>query len=183
MNERDQEIVQMCQSGVTMQVVGDKFGITRERVRQIAKKCGIVGVDMAQKRRQEREQAKINAFLSDTGAVIDLYWTKIEAELGEKLEIRFLTTRLPAVFTRSGVRISIHGEASAFKPNEGYDHEYHHGSANTKMHHVFLVKGRPVLLVSKNVATSEARNVSAYIPARMSPGDTHYSNHFKMVML
>ena len=37
---RDQEIVALHRSGLTLQELGDRFGLSRERVRQIVRRAG-----------------------------------------------------------------------------------------------------------------------------------------------
>lgn len=44
MEQRNETIRQMLSDGSTYQVVGDRFGISRERVRQIAEKLGVAGL-------------------------------------------------------------------------------------------------------------------------------------------
>ena len=41
-DERNRRIVELRQSGLTLAEVGAKFGITKERVRQIVKEAGVV---------------------------------------------------------------------------------------------------------------------------------------------
>lgn len=41
-DERNRRIVELRQGGLTLAEVGAKFGITKERVRQIVKEAGVV---------------------------------------------------------------------------------------------------------------------------------------------
>lgn len=40
-NQRDRDMVTMRLAGKTLQEIGDEFQITKERVRQILKQCGL----------------------------------------------------------------------------------------------------------------------------------------------
>lgn len=55
--ERNQEIVSMFNSGneVTLQQIGDKYNISRERVRQILRENNVSGGDNMKSRIQEKE--------------------------------------------------------------------------------------------------------------------------------
>jgi hypothetical protein len=67
--DRDAEIVRRLSEGETLQTVGDRFGISRERVRQIAKAAGLDVPTLraaqkkgrAEKRQAERDAATITA--------------------------------------------------------------------------------------------------------------------------
>lgn len=42
---RNAQIIELCRTGLTLQQVGDQYGLTRERVRQIAARAGISAQD------------------------------------------------------------------------------------------------------------------------------------------
>ena len=52
MQARDIEIVEMYLTGkYSMQAIGDKYNVSRERVRQILKIGGVLGADLIERRR------------------------------------------------------------------------------------------------------------------------------------
>lgn len=55
---RDQQIVALRDEGVTLEEIGQKFGITRERARQIVEKANGTGAEeLRARRRQQRDEA------------------------------------------------------------------------------------------------------------------------------
>ena len=62
---RNQRIRQMCKAGETYQAIGDKYGITRERVRQVLERSGIRSVFVTMNEAARKNQNVIaQAFLS-----------------------------------------------------------------------------------------------------------------------
>lgn len=57
---RDTNICNMYVSGITLQAIGDKYGVTKERIRQIVKLYGITGKDGGRTTRA-RERARVKA--------------------------------------------------------------------------------------------------------------------------
>jgi len=61
MKIRDAEMVVMYLTGqYSMQAIGDKYGISRERVRQILKLGGVLGADLIDRRKSERLMKRIS---------------------------------------------------------------------------------------------------------------------------
>src|SRR5690606_26760398 len=62
---RDADMVQRYCSGESLQKIGDRYGITRERVRQIVKSFGVTSLDggvyVAAQRRAEIRQRELDA--------------------------------------------------------------------------------------------------------------------------
>lgn len=72
--ERNLAMVELYATGETLAAIGDKFGVTRERVRQILGKQGAVTADDARRVRREARAAEmsdsVNTFLTEYGEVL-----------------------------------------------------------------------------------------------------------------
>lgn len=69
-DERNRRIVELRQSGLTLAEVGAKFGITKERVRQIVKEAGVVAKHAVHTRTKET-LARIERFRAECGGMTD----------------------------------------------------------------------------------------------------------------
>lgn len=58
---RDREVIELYKSGATMAQVGEKFGITRQRISQIFKRYG-VPADMTRRGRKPSDPLKMKAY-------------------------------------------------------------------------------------------------------------------------
>lgn len=81
---RAQRMLDMYRQGLTLAKIGEQFGVTRERVRQIAKKFGAVraGIAMRSARNDQKKDAKQRSFAARVfakwGVEVDL-WRELRA--------------------------------------------------------------------------------------------------------
>lgn len=66
--QRDAEMVELYADGLTLEQIGERFGVTRERVRQIVAKVGGPGAAEARAVRGARREAERQAAMSDARA-------------------------------------------------------------------------------------------------------------------
>lgn len=75
--ERDAAMVEAYKDGATLQEIGDRFGITRERVRQIIKKRGGASAEIAREKRREQRQALLREREEARKAELDALLSRI----------------------------------------------------------------------------------------------------------
>jgi hypothetical protein len=84
--ERNARMVPMYRQGVTLQKIGDTFGLTRERVRQLLRQQGVIGADggahVAAQAKADAAKAKQDArYLTRHGLTFDEYKKALKAGL------------------------------------------------------------------------------------------------------
>lgn len=85
-NQRNREIIELYQdsdNSLTMAQIGEKFGISRQRVQQILRKNGVYGLRNRRRKRRE-ETEKLDALIKEEYTGSNLTAEEIAQELGVK---------------------------------------------------------------------------------------------------
>lgn len=179
MDERADDMVHMYESGVTMPVIGKKYGISRERVRQILAANGVRGRYGVAKRAQKRLQERIDAFWHGKGRIVAAHRIEIEEFIGSTLTPKATQWGI-ALVDEDMVPLSIHrGVSGLHKPN-GDRGVYFKISAARDRHHVIPCGDIVVVLKSKRIA---ARSHRIYVPVGAASGYTNENDYFKVTVL
>lgn len=179
MDERADDMVHMYESGVTMQVIGKKYGISRERVRQILAANGVRGRYGVAKRAQKRLQDRIDAFWHGKGRIVAAHRREIEEFIGSTLNPRATQWGI-ALVDEDMVQLSIHRVISGLHKPNGDRSAYFNISAARDRHHVIPCGDIVVVLKSKRIAKNSH---SIYVPVGAASGYTNENDYFKVTVL
>ncbi len=94
---RDQEVIAMYQTGATMAEIGQKFGITRQRVSQIFKRFGVV-VPPARRGRRPVDEATTQKYVAEA--------VKLGSKSQAALSFGVSPDTIARALRRAGVKIS-----------------------------------------------------------------------------
>jgi len=146
--QRNADIASLFLSGVTMQEIGDLFGLTRQRVQQILKDQGINGhqggnsLFVAHRQKQKEDLRRLMEKEKEKGRIADMdQWSR--KVLGVPLEEAFRLNGKPfRTKRRSSHNQEIYQRYLAIKHQFGYKHPDDAYLTFSEWHQVWMASGR-----------------------------------------
>jgi uncharacterized protein (DUF433 family)/transposase-like protein len=99
--DRVQDMARLYVAGQTLQQIGDRFGMTRERVRQILRKNGCPSLGA-----RPENMRRARPLTADEKAIVEMYQAGVRPSV---IKARFPTLQIAAALRRAGVRAQSKG--------------------------------------------------------------------------